>query len=410
MDTEAVRRDFPILRQLAHGKPLVYLDSAATSQKPEPVLVALDEYYRTYNANVHRGVHVLSELATERYEAARARVARFIHAPGPESILFVRNTTEAINLVAYAWGRAHLRPGDEVVLNPMEHHSNLIPWQLTARATGAHLRFLDLTPTGEIDWNSVDRVLGPRTRLLAVTQVSNVLGTINPVAELVAAAHRVGALALVDGAQSVPHMPVDVTALDCDFLAFSGHKMLASMGIGVLYGKPDILAEMDPFLGGGEMIDEVTLESATWKEIPWKFEAGTPNVAGAISLATACNYLDRLGMAQVQEHGSSLAHYALAQMQQIPGVEVYGPPADRPRGALVAFNVRGIHPHDLSTILDQEGIAIRAGHHCAQPIHQWLHIPASARASFYIYNTPAEVDYLIAALQRAKEYFAHVLG
>ncbi|MBE3578228.1 MAG: cysteine desulfurase [Limnochordales bacterium] len=409
MDVEGIRNDFPILARQVHGKPLVYLDSAATSQKPRQVLETLREYYEEYNSNVHRGIHALAEKATERYEAARERVARFIGAAGPQNIIFTRNTTEAINLVAYAWARPRLHEGDEILLTPMEHHSNLIPWQLVARSTGARLRYVQLTPDGRIDWTSFLALLGPKTRLVAVTHVSNVLGTINPVREMVAAAHRVGALVLVDGAQSVPHMPVDVRELDCDFLAFSGHKMLAPTGIGVLYGKEEVLEEMEPFLGGGEMIGEVTLESATWRELPWKFEAGTPNIAGAIALAAACDYLDALGREEVYRHGLELAEYALRRLQEIDGVTLYGPGPGVARGALVAFTMKGIHPHDISTILDQDGIAIRAGHHCAQPLHRWLNVPATARASFYIYNTCGDIDSLVQSLYRAREYFEYVL-
>lgn len=409
LDVARIRGDFPILAQRVHGKPLVYLDSAATSQKPRQVLDVLRKYYEEYNSNVHRGIHSLAEKATERYEAARERVARFVGAAGPQNIIFTRNTTEAINLVAYAWARARLRPGDEILLTPMEHHSNLIPWQLVARATGARLRYVQLTPDGRIAWESFLELLGPKTRLVAVTHVSNVLGTINPVREIAAAAHRVGALVLVDGAQSVPHMPVDVSKLDCDFLGFSGHKMLASTGIGVLYGKEEVLDEMEPFLGGGEMIGEVTLESATWRELPWKFEAGTPNIAGGIALAAACDYLDALGREEIYRHGVELADYALRRLQEIDGLTVYGPGPGVARGALVAFTMKAVHPHDVSTVLDQDGIAIRAGHHCAQPLHRWLNVPATARASFYIYNSRDEVDILVQSLNRTREYFGHVL-
>lgn len=409
IDVASIRADFPILAQKVHGRPLVYFDNAATTQKPRVVIEALREYYEEYNSNVHRGLHALAEKATERYEAAREVVARFIGAPGPGSIIFVRNTTEAINLVAYAWARKTLHPGDEILLTPMEHHSNLVPWQLAARATGARLRFVDLLPDGQIDWNSFLQLLGPRTRLVAVTHISNVLGTINPIRAMAQVSHQQGAAILVDAAQSVPHLPVNVSDLDCDFLAFSGHKMLGPTGIGVLYAKEEILESMEPFLSGGEMIGEVTLESATWRELPWKFEAGTPNIAGAIALARACQYLEDLGREKVWQHGLRLATYALERLREVEGVHVYGPGPGTPRGALVSFTMEGIHPHDISTVLDQDGIAIRAGHHCAEPLHRWLGVPATARASFYLYNSEAEVDQLITSLQHVREYFGHVL-
>lgn len=404
MDARAVRRQFPILDQEVNGHPLVYLDSAATSQKPLAVIEAVDRYYREYNANVHRGLHALSERATRALEEARAKVARFINAPATQEIVFVRNTTEAINLVAHSFG-ARFREGDEILLTPMEHHSNLIPWQLAARRSGAHLRFLPMNPDGTLDLSDLGRYLTPRTRLVAVTHVSNVLGTINPVAEIVRAAHREGVPVLVDGAQSVPHMPVDVQALDCDFLAFSGHKMLAPMGIGVLYGKRELLEEMDPFLAGGEMISDVQLEEATWAQLPYKFEAGTPDVAGAVGLAAAIDFLNGLGMEAVFEHEQELVRYAMKVLREVDGVTIYGP--EPPRGGVIAFNVGDIHPHDLSTVLDQEGIAIRVGHHCAQPLTEALGVPATARASFYVYTLPEEIDALARGIERAKEFFAH---
>ncbi|HEY8531110.1 MAG TPA: SufS family cysteine desulfurase, partial [Limnochorda sp.] len=345
-----MRRQFPILDQEVNGHPLVYLDSAATSQKPLAVIEAVDRYYREYNANVHRGLHTLSERATRALEEARAKVARFINAAAPEEIVFVRNTTEAINLVAHSFG-ARFREGDEILLTPMEHHSNLVPWQLAARRSGARLRFLPMNPDGTLDLSDLDRYLTPKTRLVAVTHVSNVLGTINPVAEIARAAHRQGVPVLVDGAQSVPHMPVDVQALDCDFLAFSGHKMLAPMGIGVLYGKRELLEAMDPFLAGGEMISDVHLEASTWAQLPYKFEAGTPDVAGAVGLAAAIDFLNELGMEAVFEHEQELVRYAMKVLREVDGVTIYGP--EPPRGGVIAFNVGDIHPHDLSTVLDQ---------------------------------------------------------
>jgi len=404
MDARAVRRQFPILDQEVNGHPLVYLDSAATSQKPLAVIEAVDRYYREYNANVHRGLHTLSERATRALEEARAKVARFINAAAPEEIVFVRNTTEAINLVAHSFG-ARFREGDEILLTPMEHHSNLVPWQLAARRSGARLRFLPMNPDGTLDLSDLDRYLTPKTRLVAVTHVSNVLGTINPVAEIARAAHRQGVPVLVDGAQSVPHMPVDVQALDCDFLAFSGHKMLAPMGIGVLYGKRELLEAMDPFLAGGEMISDVHLEASTWAQLPYKFEAGTPDVAGAVGLAAAIDFLNELGMEAVFEHEQELVRYAMKVLREVDGVTIYGP--EPPRGGVIAFNVGDIHPHDLSTVLDQEGIAIRVGHHCAQPLTEALGVPATARASFYVYTLPEEIDALARGIERAKEFFAH---
>lgn len=407
MDVHAVRRQFPILSQEVNGHPLVYLDSAATSQKPLAVIEAIARYYREYNANVHRGLYTLAERATAAMEEARAKVARFINAPAPEQVIFVRNTTEAINLVAYSYG-ARLREGDEILLTPMEHHSNLVPWQLAARRAGARLRFIPLLADGTLDLAQLQGLLGPRTRLVALTHVSNLLGTINPVEEIVEAAHRRGIPVLVDGAQSVPHMPVDVQALDCDFLAFSGHKMLGPMGIGVLYGKRELLEEMDPFLAGGEMISEVGLEESTWQDLPYKFEGGTPDAASAIGLGAAIDFLESLGMEEVYRHEQELVRYALKVLREVDGITIYGP--DSPRGGVIAFNLGELHPHDLATFLDQEGIAIRVGHHCAQPLTRWLKVPATARASFYVYNLPEEVDALARGLEHAKEFFGHVIG
>lgn len=403
-----IRRDFPILHQTVNGKPLVYLDSGATSQKPRAVIEAERAYYEQYNANVHRAIHALGEKATRRYEEARVKVARFIGAPEAECIIFTKNCSESINLVAYSWARRNLRPGDEILLTPMEHHSNLVPWQAAAQATGALLRFLPVRPDGTLDLSELPRYLSDRTRMVALTHQSNVLGTINPVAEIAREAHRKGAVVLVDGAQSVLHLPVDVKELDCDFLAFSGHKMLGPTGIGVLYGKRHLLEAMEPFLFGGEMIGEVQLEYATWKEIPWKFEAGTPNIAGAIALGVAVDYLTNLGMENVRAYEERLTAYAMEQLRTVEGLVMYGP--SEGRGGLVAFNLGEIHPHDVSTVLDQEGVAIRAGHHCAQPLHRWLDVAATARASFYIYNTEEDIDRLVAALKKTREFFGHVLG
>ncbi len=399
-------RIFPSSRSEVHGKRLVYLDNAATSQKPRQVIDAIKEYYESYNANVHRAIHALGEQATAAYEEARGKVARFINAPSERCIVWVKNASEAINLVAYAWGRKNVGEGDEILVSPMEHHSNLVPWQELARARGARLKFFNLTPEGRLDLENLDTLLTPRTKIVAITHASNVLGTINPVADIARKAHEVGSLILVDGAQSTPHMPVDVQALDCDFFVFSAHKMCGPMGIGVLYGKEEILDAMDPFLFGGEMISTVTLERSTWNDIPWKFEAGTPNVAGAIGFGAAIDYLEAIGMEAIQRHEQELVAYAWEALSELDGMVLYGPKEER--SGLIAFNYAEIHPHDLSTVLDQEGIAIRAGHHCAEPLMRWLDVPATARASFYLYNTREDIDALVRGLLRAKEFFANV--
>lgn len=404
-DVEAVRAQFPILTRQVHGKPLVYLDSTASSQKPQAVIDRLSAYYAQGNANVHRGVHTLSEEATAAFEASRAKVARFINAASSKEIIWTRNATEAINLVAYSWGSANLKPGDDVLITEMEHHSNIVPWQLACQRTGATLRHVPVDDEGFLRLDLLPTLLTPRTRLFAFTAMSNVLGTIVPVAELTAAAHAVGALALVDGAQSVPHLPVDVQALGADFLVFSGHKMCGPTGIGVLYGRRQLLEAMPPFMSGGDMIKEVHLDVSRWNTLPWKFEAGTPAIAEAIGLGAAVDYLDNLGMPAIQAHEHALVTYAMQQLQQVEGLRILGPDADH-RGGVVAFTLGDIHPHDLAAILDGEGIAIRAGHHCAQPLHDRYGLPASARASFYLYNTAAEVDQLVAALDKAREMFA----
>ncbi|NLN18232.1 MAG: cysteine desulfurase [Firmicutes bacterium] len=407
MNVSLIRKDFPILHQRIHGKSLIYLDSAATSQMPLSVIKAIEEYARNDNSNVHRAIHTLGERATAHYEGARAKVARFIGAPAPQQVIFVRNTTEAINLVAWSWGM-NIHPGDELLLTPMEHHSNLIPWQQLARRRGAKLMFMPLRSDGTIDLQELPRLITKKTRLIAVTHVSNVLGVINPIQEIISAARQVGARVFVDGAQSVPHMPVDVKALDCDFLAFSGHKMCGPMGIGVLYGKADALEEMEPLMFGGEMISTVSLETADWKELPWRFEAGTPNVVGAVGLAAAIDYLTELGMDSIHAHEQQITRYAVRLLKRIPGVTIYGP--EHPRGGLVTFNLGDIHPHDVATVLDQEGIAVRAGHHCCQPLMRWLDVPATVRASFYLYTTEAEIDALAHALEKTKEFFGHGIG
>ena len=407
LDVEAVRKDFPILQRRVHGRPLVYLDNAATTQKPRQVIDALVRYYETYNANIHRGLHALAEEATDAYEGARAKVARFIKSPyGPESCVFVRNTTEGINLVANAWGRRYLESGDEIVLSLAEHHSNLIPWQLIARERGARLRFIDIDDEGRLRLDQAEELIGPKTKMVALAHASNVLG-INPIAEVADMAHRHGALMLVDGAQSVPHMPVDVGGLGCDFLAFSGHKMCGPTGVGVLWARPELLEAMDPFLGGGSMISRVLLEESTWNDVPYKFEAGTPNIADVIGLGAAIDYLEGLGMENVRAHEKQLTAYALERLGALPGVHIYGPKGAEERVGVVAFNYGEIHPHDLGQVLDQYGIAIRAGHHCAQPLMRRLGCAATARASFYIYNTFAEIDALVEAVEEAGRFFTH---
>jgi len=398
------RQDFPILaRTVRGGRPLVYLDSAATTQKPVQVLQAMERYYREDNANVHRAVHELAERATQAFEQARLRVARFIGADDPHCVIFVRNTTEAINLVARSWAQPRLREGDEILVSLMEHHSNLVPWYMVARQTGARVRFAGLLPDGRLDMDSLREKLTPRTRVVAIAHQSNVLGTINPVQEIAELAHQAGAVVVVDGAQSVPHMPVDVRRLGCDFLAFSGHKMLGPTGIGVLWGRRELLESMEPLFGGGEMIREVTLQGATWNDLPHRLEAGTPAIAEAVGLAAAVEYLEAVGMEAVRRHEQELVGYALQRLGELPDVELYGP--SQQRGGVVAFNVRGVHAHDVATILDQQGIAVRAGHHCAQPLMGWLDVPATVRASFYLYTLPEEIEALVEGLQAVRRIF-----
>lgn len=404
-DFAALRADFPIFsRLLADGRPLVYLDSTATSQKPRAVLEAMETFYRQCNANIHRGIHTLAEEATARYEAARARVAAFLNAPTPTSIVFTRNTTEAINLVAYSWARANLKAGDRILLTEMEHHSNLIPWQILAAERGVELDFVPITETGLLDMETYRVLLERAPKLVAFTQMSNVLGTINPAAEMIRMAHAAGAIVLLDGAQSVPHLPVDVQALDVDFLAFSAHKMLGPTGIGVLYGKTALLQAMPPFLGGGDMIKSVHLRSFQANVIPYKFEAGTPAIAEAIGLGAAVEYLDGIGMEAIAAHERHITEYALERLGTIPGLRIVGPPAAS-RGGVVAFALQGVHPHDVAQILDRQGIAVRAGHHCAQPLHERLGLPATTRASFYLYNLREEVDALVEGIYAVKRIF-----
>ena len=402
LDVARLRDDFPILsRNVRGGKPLVYLDNAASSQKPKAVIDALADYYTRYNANVHRGIHTLSEEATDEYEKARRKIQAFINASSPAELIFVRNTTEAINLVAHSFGQ-RVKEGDEILLSEMEHHSNLVPWQLLADRSGARLRFLPLFDDGTIDMSALPGLLSQRTRIVAVSHVSNVLGTINPVEEIARQAHAAGAVVLLDAAQSVPHLPVDVQALGCDFLAFSGHKMLGPMGVGVLYGRRELLESMPPFLGGGNMIMQVELEHSTYNELPDKFEAGTPDAGGAIALGVAVDYLSAVGMENVRRHERNLTDYALEVLMGLDDVALYGPKSADSRGAVIAFNFADIHPHDLGTLLDRDGVAIRAGHHCCQPLMRRLGQVATARASFYLYNSRDEVDVLAEALGHAK--------
>jgi cysteine desulfurase / selenocysteine lyase len=406
LDPDEIKGDFPILDREIHGKSLAYLDNAATTQKPISVIQALSDYYLNYNANVHRGLYTLAEEATNAYEAARAMVAKFIGAK-TEEIIFTRNGTEAINLVAYSWGRRRLGAGDRIVVTEMEHHANLVPWIILARDTGAELKYIPITDDGYLDLTDIDNIIAANTKLVAVTHMSNVLGTINPIDIIIDLAHDRGALALIDGAQSVPHLAVDVREMDADFLAFSAHKMLGPTGIGVLYGKEAILNEMEPFLYGGEMIREVHPNSATWNDLPWKFEAGTPNIADAIAFSPALDYLDKLGMENIRKHEMELTEYALVRMKEIESIKVFGPSDIQHRGGIVSFIDKDIHPHDLATFLDNQGIAIRAGHHCAQVLMRRLGVMATARASFYIYNTKDEIDRLIDALKDARRFFVN---
>lgn len=402
-DPIKIREDFPILKRLTKNNPLVYLDSAATTQKPRQVIEAIENYYRHHNANVHRGAYTLSEEATSLYEAARSKTASFINSEMTESIIFTRNATEGINLVANSWGRANLKEGDEVLLTQMEHHSNLIPWQLITKEKGAKLKFIPLTPDGKLDLTNIHRLINEKTKFVSLVHISNSLGTINPVEDIIQLAHSFNIPVLLDASQSVPHRRVDVQSLDCDFMVFSGHKMLGPTGIGVLYGKYNLLDNMPPFLGGGEMINEVQLEWSDFRNLPWKYEAGTPNIAGAIGLGVAIDYLDNIGLENIQQHDRELVSYAIKVLSNLDGIEIYGPKDTR--GSLVAFNMKGIHPHDVSTILDEYGIAIRAGHHCTQPIMRWLDVAATIRASFYLYNTQSDIDILAKGLHKVKEIF-----
>lgn len=405
MDIRAIREQFPVLDQEVNGHPLVYLDSSATSQKPIQVIEAVNDYYRTTNSNVHRGVHTLGSRATDLYEGAREKVRDFIHAASTAEIIFNRGTTTGINIVAQSYGLANVTAEDEIVITPMEHHSNIIPWQQVAKVTGATLKYMPLEEDGTISLEAARETITQKTKLVAAAHVSNVLGTINPIKELTQIAHENGAVMVVDGAQSAPHLKIDVQDLDCDFFAFSGHKMCAPTGIGVLYGKKALLEEMEPVEFGGEMIDFVGEFDSTWKELPWKFEGGTPIIAGAVGLGAAIDFLTDIGMDDIHAYEEKLAAYALQRLGAIDGLSIYGP---EQRAALVTFNLTDVHPHDVSTVLDTEGIAIRAGHHCAQVLMKWLDVSATARASMYIYNTEDDIDRLAEGLVKTKEYFGNV--
>ena len=406
LDVAAIRQDFPILARRVHDKPLVYLDNAATSQKPRQVIQALVDYYEQTNANIHRGLHTLAEEATDAYERARGKVARFIGASGADEILFTRNTTEALNLVAYTWAVDNIREGDEIVISTMEHHSNIVPWQWVAERQGAVLKYAEVDDDGKLDLAQIEQLVTDRTKLVSMMHVSSVLGTINPIKEIARIAHAKGALLMADGAQSVPHLPVNVAELDCDFLAFSSHKMLGPTGVGVLWGRREILQEMRPFLGGGEMIEIVERQTTTYNVLPWKYEAGTPNIADVIALGAAIDYLTDLGMDRVRAHEIEITAYALEKLSKVPGITIYGPRTAEERGGVVAFTVDDLHPHDLGQIVDYDGVAIRAGQHCCQVLSHAIGVPATARASFYVYNTPEEVDVLVAAVEGARAMFS----
>jgi len=408
LDIKAMQSDFPILTRKINGKRLNYLDSAATTQKPQIVIDTLNRYYTAQNANVHRGLHTLAEEATAAYEQTRDKVAAFIGGVKREEIIYTRNATEAINIVAQSWGRRNLKGLDRIVITHMEHHANLIPWIMLARETGAELEYIPLDREGRLDLSDIEKIINKDTKLVALTHMSNVLGTINPVEEIIDLAHQRGAIVLIDGAQSVPHMPVNVKALDADFLAFSAHKMLGPTGVGILYGKEQLLNNMEPVQFGGEMIGEVRYDYASWAELPYKFEAGTPNIADVAAFAPALDYLQRIGMDQVRNHEMELTAYALEKLQALDTVTIYGPADVAIRGGAISFSTADVHPHDLAQFLDAQGIAIRAGHHCAQPLHRLLGIGSTARASFYIYNTLTDIDEFIAALEEAGRYFGNV--
>lgn len=405
LNVTKIRKDFPILKRRISGKPLVYLDNAATSQKPKAVIAAIDRYYQEYNANVHRGVHRLSEEATIAFEQSREKFARFIGAKTSKEIVFVRNATEALNLVALTWARANLRSGDRILLTEMEHHSNIVPWQMLAKEKGLRIEYVEIRDDGTLNWENFEQLIKERPKVLSLAHVSNALGTINPVRQMAREAHEMGATVIVDAAQSVPHMPVNVADLECDFLAASGHKMLAPTGIGMLYGRQDLLEHTEPLMGGGEMIKEVHLQGSRWNDLPWKFEAGTPNIEGVIGLGAAVDYLTELGMQNVREHEKNITRYAIERLANVKSLALYGTREIEKRGAVISFNLGDIHAHDLATILDTQGIAIRSGQHCAEPLMERLKVPATSRASFYIYNTRREVDILVRALEKAGKMF-----
>ncbi len=405
MDIQQIRKDFPILERKIRGKNLIYLDNAATSQKPRSVIQALTHYYENTNANVHRGIHTLSEEATSQYEEVRKKVAKLVHAPSPESVIFTRNTTESINLVAYAWGRKNIQAGDEILLTGMEHHSNLVPWQILAQEKGAVLKFVSVKEDGTLNLEDLEKNASSKTKLIAVTHVSNAIGTINPIRRFAQVARTFGALLLVDAAQSTPHIPVDMRVLGCDFLVFSAHKMLGPTGVGVLIAHEELLEKMNPFLSGGDMIREVWLEKSTWNELPYKFEAGTPNIADVIAFGAAIDYLQNIGMEKVRAHEQELVSYGLSELSKIRGLKIYGPMDAAQRSGVISFNLGSIHPHDLGTVLDEDGIAVRAGHHCCQPLMRSFGLSGTTRASFYIYNTKEEIDQLVKSLNRAEMLF-----
>lgn len=406
---EKIRQDFPILFQEVNDEPLVYLDNAATTQKPKQVLATMTHYYSANNANVHRGVHTLAERATHDYEAAREKVRRFLNAQETAEILFTRGTTTSLNWVAQSYGDAFVKAGDEIVISYMEHHSNIIPWQQLAKRTGATLKYIELTEEGFLDLEHATSIITEKTKIVSVAHASNVLGVINPIQELATIVHEKGGILVVDGAQSAPHIKIDVQSLDCDFFAFSGHKMCATTGTGVLYGKRKWLEQMEPVEFGGEMIDFVGLQDSTWKELPWKFEAGTPNIAGVIALGAAIDYLESIGLAGIHQYEEELVGYVLPKLQAIEGLTIYGPKDPAHRTGVISFNLENLHPHDVATALDMEGVAVRAGHHCAQPLLKYLGVAATARASFYMYNTKADADRFVQAILATKEFFQHGL-
>lgn len=407
IDINKIREDFPILSRTVYEKPLVYLDNAATSQKPNSVITSLTEYYSNYNSNVHRGVHALSMQATEQFEMAREKLSHFINAKSPVEIVWTRGTTEAINLVAAAWGRKNIKSGDEIVVTQMEHHSNLVPWQQLAKHVKAKLRFLPISSDGTLNLENATSIINSKTKLLSIVHTSNSLGTINPVKKLASIAKTVGAAVLIDGAQSTPHMPIDVQDIDCDFFALSGHKMLGPTGIGAIYVKKNILEDMDPYMTGGEMVLEVSLNEARWNDLPMKFEAGTPNIADAIALGKAVEYLENIGMDNVRRHEMEITEYAISRLDEIKGLKIFGPRDIRIRGGVISFYSENLHPHDLGTFLDRNGIALRTGHHCTMPVMRILGVPATARISFYIYNTIDEVNIFVKTVKEALRYFTH---